>query len=246
MLRSLRELKGYSIVATDGVLGKVDDFYFDDHLWTIRYLIADTGRWLPGRLVLISPASLREPQWVSESFPVNLTKDQVRNSPSIDTDRPVSRQQELEVIRYYGWPMYPIAAGHMVGPMGPGLPVVGEAAKNDQPPKGDPHLRSFREINGYHMHATDGEIGHVEDLIVDDDGWTIRSLVVDTKNWWPGKKVLVPPEWVESITVEPHRGTIYLNVSRDIVRNSPEYDPAAPVNVQYEERAYDFYGRPKF
>ena len=246
MLRCLRELKGYSIIATDGVLGKVDDFYFDDHQWTIRYLVADTGRWLPGRLVLISPASLREPQWVSESFPVNLTKEQVRSSPSIDTDRPVSRQQELEVIRHYGWPMYPIATGHMVGPMGPGLPVVGEAGKKEEPPGGDPHLRSFREIKGYRIHATDGEIGHVEDLIVDDDGWKIRSLAVDTKNWWPGKKVLVPPEWAESISVEPHRGTLYLNVSRDIVRNSPEYDPSAPVNVQHEERAYDFYGRPKF
>jgi len=100
MLRSLKKLFGNKILATDGQIGRVHDFYFDDQEWTVRYMVADTGGWLKGRLVLISPAALGEADWGAESFPVNLTRQQIGESPGIEEDLPVSRQQEIELQRY--------------------------------------------------------------------------------------------------------------------------------------------------
>jgi len=238
---------GYPIMAKDGMIGKVDGFFFDDREWTVRYLVADTGRWLPGRLVLISPAALCEPNAVTHAFPVNLTREQVRGSPPIQTDQPVSPKQEMEMIRFYGWPVYPAVSQSFGEPIEPPpmQPPAPESAEHPKP-QGDPHLRSLREILGYRIHATDGEIGHVKDLIVDDENWRIHDMVVDTRNWWPGKSVIVPPLWVESIEYHAQHGEIRVNVAREAIRASQEFDPSAPVNMKHEDRAYDYLGRPKF
>ncbi len=243
MLRSLRGLGDFTIGATDDEIGKVNSFLFDEQTWHIRYLVADTGRWLPGRKVLIAVSALGEPNWEGRVFPVNLTKDQVRNAPDIDTDKPVSRQREIELYEHFSWaPYWGMGMGVPTGGEPMPIPIDAEVAKKAA--AGNPHLRSSHELKGYHIHATDGEIGHVEDFIATDEDWVIRYLVVNTKNWLPGQRVLVSPQWVEKVSWDDEE--VDVDVTREKVKNCPEYNPAAPVNREYEIQMYDYYGRPKY
>jgi uncharacterized protein YrrD len=246
MLRNVQRLIGNRIHATDGELGTVAEFYFDDETWTIRYMVVDTGHWLSGRKVLISPAALGTPDWESKTFPVRLTQEQIRNSPDIDTKQPVSRQHEVELSQYYRWPMYwesgfyPGAVFGMLPlfPMSDARTVTNdEASTQDRP--GDPHLRSTASVKGYYIHATDGEIGHVADYIVDDETWTLRFLLVDTRKWLAGKTVLLSPR---SITrVEWADSTVYVNLSRESVKQSPEFDPPQLVSMGAASTLGDHY-----
>jgi hypothetical protein len=247
MLRSLKALQGYSILATDGDVGRVHDFYFHDDSWIIRYLVVDTGHWLPGRKVLVPPAVLGKPNWIGFSFPVALTRQQVEKSPEIDTDMPVSRQQELDLHNHFGWPAYWIDPGF--GPFPAMVPI--EPSLEPAPPsksataaKGDPHLRSVKAVRSYRIHASDGEMGHMEDFIVDDAFWVIRYLVVNTRNWLPGKQVLISPQWLQEI--RHWERMVHVSLKRDNIRTCPEFDPVAPVNREYEARLYDYYGRPGY
>lgn len=246
MLRSIKALRGYTIAARDGEIGHVHEFYFDDASWILRYLVVDTGPWLFGRKVLISPVALAQPEWGLERFPVLLTKEQVENSPSIDLDAPVSRQQELELHRYYGWPVYWSGPGAPVGPGAVAIDPIEAApgAPATQQEEGDPHLRSTREVIGYHIEARDGEFGEVEDFIVDDVAWIIRYMVIDTRAWLPGRKVLISPRWIEE--VDWIETKVSVDLPQETIKNSPEYNPKAPVNREYEERLYDYYGRPAY
>ena len=190
MQQRISAMIGYSIRAIDGDLGKVNDFYFDDATWTVRYMVVETGNRLAGRKALISLVALGKPDRESTTLSVNLTCDQVRNSPDIDTERPVYRQHEEEIHKYYGWPAY--WEGGYRGALGitpyPLYENPLPRTSADSNTHDDPHLRSMRQVKGYHIHANDGSIGHVEDFIVDDDTWAIRHLIVDTGNWLPGKK----------------------------------------------------------
>jgi stress response protein YsnF len=243
MLRIVKELYGYNIQATDGDIGEVHDFYFDDQFWTIRYLVVDTSKWLSGRKVLISPVALGEPDWRKRVFPVSLTKEQVKNSPDIDTDKPLSRQHEENLREYYSWPFYwDYEAIANVGPM---MSAQSEKKKiAAEKGREDPHLRSTKEVIDYCIHAVDGEVGTVEDFVVEDENWIIRYMVVDTRKWLPGKKVIVFREWIERVSWADSE--VYVDLSREEIKNSPEFDPRQPVNREYEERLYDFYGRPKY
>ena len=192
MLRNIEDLRGYAIRATDGVIGEVDDFYFDDEDWAVRYLIVETGSWLSGRKVLISPLALGHPDWLGQLLPVSLTKAQVEKSPDIDTRKPVSRQQEAAVLRLL---RVPVRLGRRRSVGNGRLPWslttenrIEEALKAGRmapaPTSDDCHLRSCRSVIGHHVHATDGDLGHVEDFLVDDHTWAVRYLIVDTSNWW--------------------------------------------------------------
>ncbi|MGA2506006.1 MAG: PRC-barrel domain-containing protein [Chitinispirillaceae bacterium] len=219
MQRQLRSIIGYSIRAADGDLGKVHEFYFDDATWTIRYMVAETGNWLFGRKVLISLVALGKPDWESQTFSVNLTCVQVRNSPDIDTERPVYRQHEADLHEYYQWsPYWQGGYGGVFGITPYPIfenPLVQESSASKR--QDDPHLRSTRQVTGYHIHATDGEIGHVEDFMVDDENWTIRYLVVDTGNWLLGRKVLISPKWIKKVNWADT--SVYLDRSRESVKN---------------------------
>ena len=251
MLRSVKETFGYDILATDGAIGSVHDFLFDDSTWVLRYLVVDTGEWLPGRLVLLSPVALGQPQWEGRVLPVSLSREQVRNSPDIRSDKPVSRQYEADLHRYYAWPVY-WGGADMAGPPSVGVPpgLAEQSAEAQaqggglqaQAP-GDPHLRSSKEVAGYDIQARDGAIGHVDDFIADFEAWVIRYLVVDTRNWLPGKKVLLAPDWVRSITWR--NASVAVDVERAQVKGSPEYRPEA-LTREYEATLYDWYGRPKY
>lgn len=253
MLRSAKDLHGYRILATDGKIGGVRDLYFDDSTWVVRYVVVDTGKWLPGRRVLISPVEFGEPNWKDLTVPVSLTKERVKNSPSAESDKPVSRQHEMELHRYYGWPLYWMGPPPGETPMG--LSAEGIAAQKaeadraenepgEREPEGDANLRSVREVTGYGIHATDGDIGHVEDFIIDTPEWIIRYMVVDTRNWLPGRKVLVAPAWIESVDWADR--AVKVAMTREEIKSSPEFDASAPVNREYETRLYDYYGRPAY
>ena len=246
MLRSVREMQGYVLQARDGEIGRCKDFLFDQKHWTIRYMVADTGKWLPARKVLLSPISLDKPDWRAHVLPVRLTREEIETAPGLDADAPVSRQYELKYHAHYGWPYYWVGPG-LWGPGDyPGPLYAEHRASQDRPEEedADPNLRSVDEVTGYHIQAADGDIGHVEDLIADDGNWTIRYMVLDTRNWLPGRKVIVAPGWTESLDWGERK--VVMGLTRKQIRESPEYDPAAPVNRRYEERLYDFYGRPRY
>jgi len=246
MLRSMRGIFGYKIQAKDGELGKVDDFFFDDVLWVVRYLVVKTGGWLSGRKVLIIPSDFKDPNWESQTMFVDLTKEQIEKSPEIDFDKPVSRQKEKELYRYYRWSPYwtgDVSGIAPVPPVPPPVPSEIEEKKKEKEEE-DTHLRSSKEVTGYRIQATDGEIGHVDDFIVDDLVWVIRYLVVDTRKWLPGRKVLVAPDWITEVSWPEEK--VYVDQNKDLIEKSPEYDPYESINRKYETRLYDFYGRPKY
>lgn len=237
MLHPLHEMVGATIKGIDGDLGTVSEFYFDDTTWKIRYMVAKTGTWLSGRKVLIGLVALGIPDWGSGTFAVNLSCEQVKNSPSIDTEMPVCRQHENDLHDYYKWPTY-WASGYG-GTFGitpyPLLenPMVLEEADQSPPAKeGDLQLRSTHQVKGYRLHATDGEIGYVTDFIVDEDTWTLAYLIVETGNWFIGDQVLVALKWVKEIQWSDN--LVYVNLTRDTVRNSPEFDPAKTILRTYK------------
>ena len=246
MLRNVKEIINYKLDASDGHIGYCKDFLFDDEFWTIRYMVADTRQWLPGRKVLISPISLGRPSWKKGTLSVRLTKDQIKDSPGIDEAKPVSVQKEMEFLRYFELPYYWLGS-QLGGIESFPAPLYNKKISMENNDVNNPrknHLRSANEVTGYHIQAIDDEIGHVEDFIVDDLSWAIRYMVVDTKNWLPGKKVLVAPDWIGLIKWSKHK--LFTELTKDQVKNCPEFDPTKPINREYEVKLYDFYGRPKY
>lgn len=256
-LRSAKDVRGYSIQATDDTIGHVEDFFFDDEMWALRYFVVNTGNWLFGRNVLISPLSVQGVDWANQRVDVALTRQQVKDSPDIATDRPVSRQQELEYLRYYNYTpywggggiwgaagMYPPAPAYpnAITPSAPettGTQREIDRAIQAEEAAQDKHLRSANEVHGYHIQASDGEIGHISDFIFDDANWAIRYLVIDTRNWWPGKKVLLPPSWAHEINW-PDR-LVHIDLRRDTIKAAPEYEPDTLLNREFENRFYRHY-----
>ena len=252
MLIGVSDLRGMSLRATDGTIGALDDICFDDATWMVRYAVVDTGSWLPGRRVLIAPDVLGEPDLGINEIPVRLTQDQVRSSPDVDLAKPVSRQMEEQLYRHYGWAPYwgegilPLDVPERRGPLGDttesetanppaaiGAGTVEEASA--------PHLRSADTVTHYYIHACDGDIGHVEEFLVDTDARAIRYMVADTRNWLPGRKVLISPQWIEDISWTEE--TVHLDLTQAQVRGSPEWNPNRNVERDYERSLFDYYGR---
>jgi len=254
MLPRMNDLRGFTIGATDGDIGTVKECYFDDVSYTVRYVVVDTGGWLSERKVLLSPIALRAMDWEHKRITAALAKAQVEKSPDIDTEKPVSRQHETAYYGYYGYTPY-WAGSYLWGAYpypylgsGPALSAADLERERrwnwEAKERGDPHLRSSRAVTGYYIQATDGDIGHVEDFLVDDHSWAIRYMLVDTTNWWPGKKVLVAPAWIER--VDWAESKVHVTLTRVQIKNSPEYDPARPVERVYETQLYGHYGRPRY
>lgn len=244
MKHRIDRLIGFAIGGTDGEIGKVKEFYFDDESWTIRYIIVETGSWLSGRKVLLSPHSVTKTNWEEKVLHVNLTTEQVKNSPDIDTDKPVSRQHEMDLYGYYPWGGY-----YWGGDMGMGMQPVAmppTVQKEHNPPSDhtsndDPHLRSTKHVTGYQIKATDGEIGEVEDFIFNESNWKIELILVDTGNWFPGKKVLISPRMIKEINWE--NASLTINAPEAWVKNSPEYHPNEELSESYEANLQNYYGQ---
>ena len=249
MLKKVSNLKSSTIHATDGDVGRVRTVLFDDERWTVRYLVAETGRWLSGRRVLLSPISVDRVRWADGAVDVGLSREQVKNSPDITADVPVSRQRELEFYRYYGYPHYWGGAGIWGAGAYPamlanadnqrGMAHAADAFERSGTP--DTHLRDASVVTGYGIAAADGDIGHVEDFLFDDLSWTIRYLVVDTSRWLGGRHVIVAPEWVTDVSWG--ESAVHVALTRQAIKASPEYDPRVGVAREYERRLHEHYGR---
>ncbi len=245
MLRNANELRDFAVLATDGVIGQVTDLYFDDEGWGLRYVVVDTGGWLSGRKVLISPRVVGPADWMTQQLPVTLTKAQVERSPDIDTRKPVSRQHEADHLAYYGLPHYWGDDG-LAGMVA--YPALGTSDARPRPAvtqaPDDTHLRSCQAVVGYHVHAIDGDIGHVTDFLIDDESWAIRYLVVDTGHWWSGQRVLVSPRWVTAVNWSESMVTV--SVTQRAVRGATPYESAAQLDRQMEAGLHEHYVRPGY
>ncbi len=253
MIRSAKDLEKHSLQARDGEIGKVKGLYFDEQEWNLRYLVVETGSFFNSRKVLISPSSILGSEWLNETVNVDLTREQIRNSPEIDTEQRVVRRQELALNDYYGWPLY------WGAPMYGGAPMIiggGAIPVHPMPVEVNPReersavdldrsaLRTTHEAMGYDIEATDGSIGHAEDFLFDDQSWQISHLVIDTRNWWPGKKVLVSPLWISDIQWDAAR--VVMDLTREAIKASPEYDPSAPLGPDYIDRLHGHYGKDRY
>jgi len=231
MLRSIKQLYGNKLGASDGDIGQVKDFYFDDQNWVVRYLVADTGSWLAGRQVLISPHAFGNLDQTGKVLRVNLTRKQIEDSPSIESHKPLSRQYEEEYYRYYGWPYYWQGGGvwGLSGfpilelPSKPSKPFPGEpaAAGGPQSARSDAHLRSTQAVSGYHLLTSDGITGHVCDFLMDDKSWAIGQLVVKTGHRLSGAEVQIPADKVTGISFDD--STVSVNLTREAVEHGPAY-----------------------
>ncbi len=256
MLRKLDELHDFAVHASDGIIGHIKDFYFDDHAWVIRYLVVETGSWLSSRKVLISPIGTGSPDWQERTLPASISMDQVSNSPAIDTEKPVSRQHEGEFLEHYLYPLYWVGPGlwgagnypspylmampefvstpavilpviDQVEPLADAAPVDASVVRHV-----DPDLRSCNVLAGYRIHATDGEVGHVQGFLFDQGTWEIRYLIVYTSNWWLGHQMLIAPQSIQDVSW--FDGIVSIKLTREQVKNAPRYDPEMPLDQVLE------------
>ncbi len=247
MLHYLHELKQFRLEATDGTIGRVKDFLFDEKHWTVRYMVADTGTWLPGRTILVSPVSLGTPDWDNKRFEVKLTREQVENQPSLDADAPVSRQHEREWFKTYRYPYYwageyyPWGLGVEPSALFAATPPGGAIGEEDE---GDPHLRSLETIRSYKVAAKDDVFGHVEDLVMDDKSWTIRYVQIDTRKWLPGELILLSPDWFSNFDWE--NGTLACDLSRDTIERIPKLKRGMPVDRAFETALFAHFDKPDY
>jgi uncharacterized protein YrrD len=226
MLQNIKELYDDKLTASDGDIGHVEDFYFDDKTWAIRYLVANTGTWLSGRQVLLSPHAFGHWDRDRKSLLINLTRRQIENSPSIDSHRPVSRQYEEEYYRYYGWPTYWDGGGMWgAGEYPMALPPTKQEIEGHQHHhREDKHLRSTHAVTGYHIQANDGTIGHVTGFMVDDKSWAIRELVVESGHWYSGKEILISSSKIERISYDESK--VFVKLTKADIQRTVENDIA--------------------
>jgi uncharacterized protein YrrD len=241
MLHKAKTLTGYKLDSLDGEIGGVKEFYFDDKHWVVRYLVADSGNWLTGRHVLLSPYALGAVSKEKHHITVDLSKKQIEGSPALDRHAPVSRQYEESYYGYYGWPTY-WGGPYMWG----AYPYIERDRQNwksraKAEKAWDPHLRSTSEVTGYHIEATDGAIGHVHDFVIDDETWAIRYLIVDTRDWWPGKRVLIAPQWIERVSWSESK--VFIHLSRETIKQSPEFTDESTLTRDYEDALHRHYNR---
>jgi hypothetical protein len=253
MLLVASALKGYDIEATDGAIGTVNDFLFDDASWMLRWLVVDNSSWLTERRLLLHPSSIGTAAYERRALTVALTKAQIAGSPDIRHDQPVSRQMELNLYDYYGasplWAGGYFGGGAIASPLSPPridrqTPLKSLDSEVMDRNERDPHLRSIAAVTGYHVRAKDGTIGHVENFMIDDGHWDVRYLIVDTKNFWPGRRVLLSPHAVTEVDWPQHE--IRLNLSRETVRTSPEWDPGDLIDAQFQTRLHSHYNWPAY
>jgi len=224
MTLKANELTRCTLGATDGDVGTVHDLLIEGDDWHVRYLVADTRKWLPGRKVLIAPESIAgEPDWDNRRLPVDLTRAQIERGPEIDPLKPISRAQETELRDHFNWPLYWAGGG-----LGPNAVVETIRTKQPAPKKHSPltapgsesHLHRADAMIGYEVRAADGEVGRLSDFAIDPDGWTVRALVVDTGRWLPGRKVRVSPDHVERI--DWGRQRMMLAVARELLEGADD------------------------
>jgi hypothetical protein len=244
---SLKEIKGFTVETTDGTKGKVRDFLFDEDDWIIRYIEADFGSFFKEKRILLPVGVIKDPNWDGKHFPLNLTKEEIEKSPAPEDKPTVSKEYEKELMKHYGFPAYwspefipPAHTGlyYPVRPMKVSTKEVSEEKVVEE--NLDSKLRSFNEVNGYYILATDGHLGHLEDMIADNADWQMIYVVVDTSNWRPwSKKVVLLINWLEKISYESSE--VSINLHSDVIKNAPEYDVHKPFEQSFEEALLEYY-----
>jgi uncharacterized protein YrrD len=240
MIRGVKELRGLKMYSIDEEIGKLVDIYFEENEWIVRYLVVEVGDWLDRKTILFSPLAVT---LLEDGIKIGIKREMIEKSPAVDVERPISRQQEVELHRYFDWPFYWVRLDHSSYPLVEMYTEMREKG-NIADEVESPLLRSAREVTGYKIAARDGEIGSVDNFLIDDTSWRILYMVVDTGSWLPGRKVLISPTWIEEISWNDSR--VRVNLDQDTIRNSPEYDPSAPPDREYEDRLYDHYERDKY
>ena len=249
MLSSIKLLKKYKLNSLDGEIGKVKDLYFDDQYWTIRYLVVETGSWLNNRKVLISTHFIDSINKEGGFISINLSKSQIENSPLLDSDMPVSRQYQERLSSYFDYPLYwggilNKGIGFKVSGSLVPLPVIEDNEKANSivdEEKWDANLRSFNYVRDYHIQTSDDSIGHINDFIIDDKTLKILYLVIDTHNWFPGKKVLISSQWIEKINWS--KSIIVVNFTSEQIKHAQAYDKESSINRDYEIDLYKYYNQ---
>lgn len=248
MFQSAKKLTGHTIKALDGEIGAVDQLFFDDQSWAIRYLVVTIGSLLIHRKVLISPAALDGMS--DHELIVNATIDQIRNSPDIDTEKPISRQKEEELHDYYTWSYYwgyPLYYNSLGTELYPNIQYTdafiykenNKGAVENSHDRPENHLRSNREVTGYGVGTKNGEFGYVDDFLIDTKVWVVRYLVLNTGDFLPGRKVIVAAHWVKEISWDNRSVSFDLNI--DTLRNGPAYDSSILLTRDFERRVYEYY-----
>ena len=262
MLRNLKVLDGYAIEATDGPIGHIQDFYFDDDAWVVRYFVVETGSWLNSRKVLVSPIAIPDSNWLQQKLPVSMTRQQVKDSPSVDTDQPVSRQSESEFAGHYAYPDYWVGTGLWGDGLYPYALLTGPAgnwghglnrAEREQEEAAhldaerrrhrnvEPHLRSCHAVKGYKLHASDGDVGTVAGYLVDDETWAIGYLIVESGHWWAGHQVLIAPQWISGVDWSDESVSVGMSLAQ--IQAAPVYDPDLHWSRLLDTSLYQHYGR---
>jgi hypothetical protein len=245
MLIDAGQLMGYAIHAEDGELGRCKDFLFDDRDWTVRYVVAETGKWLTGRKVLLPPGKIETPDFSDRRLPVALSKEQIKGSPPLHEHEPLSRQYEIMWFDYYGISEYWLEEDKIGMTENPtALLVAEQESATASKKKEETHIFSVAELTGATIVASDGDIGHLADFLVDLKAWKVRYAIVDTRNWLPGKQVCVSITCVE--WVDPSKMRVEIGLSKEKIRNSPEYNPVEPMTEEYQVVLHDYYGWPKY
>jgi hypothetical protein len=244
MLLQTKDLNRVRLHCSDGDIGTLDELYFDDVGWMVRYVVANTGGWLGGRRVLISPHALNPLNEALQVIPVNLSKEQVKDSPGANGHLPISRQVEAAYHKHHGWADYWTGIGVLGA-----SPYFGIESAGAYPPPDrgipndeecdDPHLHSNKDLTGHHIVATDGEIGHVTDVVIDDVSWGIRYLVIDTRSWWAGKSVLISPQWIDHISWNDAQ--VSVSLSRGIIKGAPEIPIDGRMTRDFESSMHAYY-----
>ncbi|HKE60131.1 MAG TPA: hypothetical protein VKB46_25645 [Pyrinomonadaceae bacterium] len=243
MLRPIRELGTYRLHATDGDIGHLEQFYFDDRDWQIRYFVLDIGTWLHGKKVLMSPSAIIGVDATTKTINAAFTKQQVQASDDVGTHKPEGLEQPRDYSLYLGWPYYlgsnPLNSDQGPAPGGPLDPEKDKTSELSFQSAYDEHLRSSKMVSRYHVMAVDGEIGQIEDGIVDDQTWTIEYLVSTMRIWWSARKVLLPTQRV--LWISAAESNVYVSLKRNSIATAPAFDPEKPLTRDLEKDLYNHY-----
>ena len=232
MFLNVNRVKGFGIDAADGDIGRLKEFYFDDKECVIRYLVVDTGRFLPGKKVLIPRSALRKPDLIKKRIQVDLSKEQVKNSQGIDEHRPVKRERDFELNQYHGW--------KISWAEGPEVLLPADVEPDLDSYGGDPHLQSTDMLTGFHIQTPEGEVGRLDDFVLDDAAWDIRYYVAEIGTRLPGRKVLMCPQWIQKINQRERK--VLVNLALEKIKTGPEYNQSTPITKDYEEEMLEHYG----
>lgn len=241
MIVGLKSFLNFTIGAVDGEIGTIKEMFFDDRSWTVRYIVAETGRWLPGRIVLLPPQTLTHLDWDDAVYQTRMSMEQIKKSPRVDSKPPVHVQEQVksedQSLKNY-W--FGIAGAGVLMPS-PHVIKSEQERQESQLQDFDDHLRSSNEVTGYHIHAKDGEIGRVDDFILNTTTWKIESLIMETGSWLSKRKLMLSPSQITDISYPTAR--IIVDATVEQIRHNTEFDDRSPINVVYEKNLRDYYGR---